>query len=140
MRLHISDSTGTLPLAFGTWLCGKIRMLLISSVDFKKLKSWTDYLNEKETFPTLGAQLIDAQKIFMMGADSLICTGSDGDLSILINPNIFLIGYNQVKVSVACRLINFGDTQHVGYPIFTNVFELVSKDISKYVDQYMLFN
>ena len=137
MKLEISDPKDLLDRSFILWLKVKIRDKILVNINPKKLINWDKYLNENNVYKSIYKKKISARDIIVAGAMNLDFSKSESKFMIYINHNTFTPGLDRVKLETICKLINFGDLQNKGYPIFTDTFDYFAESIQDYVDRYL---
>ena len=137
MKLEISDPKDLLDRSFILWLKVKIRDKILVNINPKKLINWDKYLNENNVYKSIYKKKISARDVIVAGAMNLDFSKSESKFMIYINHNIFTPGLDRVKLETICKLINFGDLQNKGYPIFTDTFDYFAESIQDYVDRYL---
>ena len=135
MRLEIEYKDNSLDKKFGNWLILIIRELIKSSINDKKLSKWDKYIEEH--FNHIYSKKVTSKDIIFTGIKDLMCDDTDSKLIIKISTNHFMQGLDRVRVETLCRLINYGNTEIKGYPIFTNAFNDIADNISVYVRKYL---
>lgn len=110
---------------FIEWLIDLIRKNLIFKLDFKKIKTASD---------KLGFNVINALILFV---NNLTYHKTKNVYIIeLKNRDILLPGYD-IKLNAACKLINYGNNEFKGYPILTQIFNDIRKNIIEYYEEYL---
>lgn len=137
MKLEISDPKNLLDRSFIMWLKVKIRDKILSDIDSKKLINWDKYFNNNNVYKSIYKKKISSLDIVTAGAVNLDFTKSESNFLIFVNRNISAPGLDRIKLETVCKLINFGDLETKGYPIFTDTFEYFAKNIQDYVDRYL---
>ena len=137
MKLHLEDPKNIIDRSFIEWVKEKIRDKIISDIDPKKLIAWDEFLNSYPEYKSIYKKRISALDVITAGAMNLDYSSSASNIYIFINRNIFMPGLDRIKVESICKLINFGNQESSGYPIFTNTFEYFAKNISTYIDRYL---
>ncbi len=137
MKLEINDPKNLLDRSFIQWLKVKIRDKIIAGINPKKLIIWDEYLNNNPVYKSIYKKKISALDIIVAGAMNLDFNESGSDFMIYINRNIYTPGLDRVKLETLCKLINFGDLNNKGYPIFTDTFDYFAESIHDYIDRYL---
>lgn len=137
MILEILDPKNTIDNNFLSWLESKIRNKLISSIDRNKLKNWDIFINSNPVYKSIYKKNISTLDILISGANNLISSRSSESIQITINPKIYAVGFDRVKIRSLCKLINFGNRDISAYPIFTNTFKYFAENIQTYIDRYL---
>lgn len=137
MKLEISDPKNLLDRSFITWFKTKIRNKLIATIEDKKLIVWDEFFNNNPVYISIYKKKISTRDIIIAGANNLDYTKSESNFIITINNNIFTPGLDRIKLQSICKLINFGNLEIKGYPIFTDTFDYFAESIQDYVDRYL---
>ena len=137
MKLEIGDPKNLLDRSFIEWLKVKIRNKILADVNLKKLENWDNFFNNQSMYKSIYKKKILTSDIILAGASNLDYVKSESNFWIRINPNIYTPGLDKVKLDVICKLINYGNRDLVGYPIFTDTFEYFAENINEYVDRYL---
>lgn len=135
MHLEISSTSPVIDRNFGLWLIKYLRKDILRKLGSAKLTSWDKYFNEQ--FSTIYAKKISSEEIIKMGVQNLICNFASASIIIRISPNVYMPGFDRVKVESLCKLINYGNTTIPPVPIFTDTFNTVADNIEDYVRWYM---
>lgn len=137
MQLQITDSNDVLTKHFGEWLIERIQEKFSASIDDNKLKRWDKFFEDAPQYKSIYKKKILTKDILVTGIRNLVCQQSSSFLSIRIDNNKFVPGLDRVKVDSICKLINYGNQDIKGYPIFTDTFEHFAASIHDYVDEYL---
>ena len=138
MRIEIySEKLGT---DFCEWLISILSNQIKGSIDDKKLIRWNEYLSSGGAITLVGRKSILAKEIIFKGANSIIVRELPNKFIIEINSKVMMPGVKSKKVSTLCRLINYGNMDIKGYPIFSDTFAMVADNINAYIDLYALEN
>ena len=137
MKLEIRDPENILQDDFIKWFLKELRNKIINSVNIRKLELWDIYFNNQTLYKSIYKKKISSLDIIKSGAANLQCVKNKESLLIQINPNINIIGLDRVTLNSACKLINYGNTEMDGYPIFTNIFEDIASNIHVYIDKFI---
>lgn len=132
MQLEVSFSKESQLNGFDVWLLNRIKKMLKSQVDPRRLQLVSKYLEEEESIPKISSKL-DATKIFIQGIDSLFVVSLDDKFIIQLNKNQFTPGLDRIKLHSIIRLITFGNKSVPPYPLIVTVFQDVEKNIQHYV-------
>lgn len=103
--------------------------VLYSIVDRKYLKNFDKYLSNK--YKTN----INSNHIISIALKSLMIYNHQDNYQITINPNIFVPGIN-AKLYDICALINYGNLDITGYPIFDKAMEKLSSFVPMLYRKY----
>lgn len=116
---------------FAKWMLDILKSNLNSNLDKKKLGNCIEHL-----FSDIHTNL-SIEVLWKKCLDALIYQIIDDTFIIIrFNPNLYIV--NNIKVETLVKLINFGDLEHKGYPIFTETFTSIASEISDYVTLYKL--
>jgi hypothetical protein len=102
-----------------------------------KLQKWDDYLNSGEAFEIINVNRVSSKDIVMTGIRNIVYELSPYTLTVHIDQNQKVFGFNNVKLETVCKLINYGNTSISGYPLFSEEFNEVSENIGTYIDRYV---
>lgn len=136
LEIYGEDAT----LEFCEWLADMISQQLRGSIDERKLLPWNDYLSSGKSIELVGRKSILAKEIIFKGASLLRVRKLPKKFIIEINPNIMMPGVKMKKVVTLCKLINYGNQDIKGYPIFSNILTMVAENIGAYIDLYAIQN
>lgn len=137
MRLEIYDAENVLGYGFGRWLVKQIQQQLIINLNQQKLVQWDIFFNSDDVYERISDIDIATKDILMFGIRNLICEIGASKIIVRINPNLFVPGFDRVRVDSVCRLINFGNSSIKGYPLFTTVLQKFADNINDYVELYV---
>lgn len=137
MKLIVTYTNDSLDLDFGKWLIKRIQEKFILAIDENKLKRWDKFFEESDEYKSIYRKKILTKDILIVGIRNLICRKFPQKLIIHINNNLFVPGLDRVRIETVCKLINFGNTEIKGYPIFTEVFGEVADNIHDYINEYL---
>lgn len=123
---------------FVYWLKGIVSKVIKSSVRYQKLIVWDKYLTEADFLTLTNRKSITAREIVLCGADNLVVQILPDKFIIHIDNKKKINGVSAPKLEQLCRLINFGNSDIKGYPIFTDSFTSVINNIDNYIELYYL--
>lgn len=139
MELRIYDDKGFIEKSFGEWLIPRIKVKLISNISkYKGLVNWDKYLTKSSTLDRLYDMNYHSSDIVVFAAKNLVCTGTDGEITIHFDYNKFVPGFNKLKLDTIIKTINYGTRDTKACPIFTDSFDYFAEDIETYVRQYYM--
>lgn len=138
MKLEILDPDNNLSENFGIWLTRKIQSKMISDINPNKLIQWNKFFEESDEYVSISKTPIKTDKILLAGIKAYYSIHVPGKVIVCMRKNQFVPGLDRVKLDVVCRLINFGNNEISGYPIFTTTLQYFVDNINKYVDDYAL--
>lgn len=123
---------------FIEWLIGKIQYIILRDIDWKKLKPFSDYQEHTKLFNPMNThqKKIDFHEVVMLGIQNLSYIQVKDTWIISIKQDISYPGY-YARVYDICKFINYGLLQVKGYPIFTEAFNTVNNDLSKYYSMFL---
>lgn len=136
MKLEIIDPNNQLDHPFIKWLIKQIQKYCISHMRADKLKRWDTYFSTKQ-FRSIYKKHIKARDILTAGIYNLTYIHAGEAIQIQINPNTNMVGFDRIKISSLCRLINYGNQEISGYPILTDVFQHFSEEFTTYLEAYI---
>ena len=136
MELKLQDNHEFVDVGFGTWLIPKLSAKIINNIDSKKLVVWNKYLTTSTSIKRLYNKEYSAQDILIFAARNLVCSGIPGQISITINKNIRAPGFDRISLYELVKLINYGNLNVKGYPVFTDTLHQVAEDIDSYLELY----
>lgn len=137
MKLEIGDPKNLLDRSFIIWLKLKIRDKVLADINEAKLVKWDLYFNNNSHFRSIYKKKLSTKDFIIAGAINLDYIKSESSFIIRINNNYYTPGLDRVKLMSICKLINFGNTEVNGYPIFTDTFEYFAQNIQAYVEEYI---
>lgn len=138
MKLLITtDKDLLLNADFCDWLIKEIRKRLILEIDLKHVGKWQLYLEKRLADKVLPKQKISADSIILQGINNLDYIINDNSIEISVNNKITVPNLNQVKLISIIKLINYGNSDINGYPIFTYTFNYFAENINAYIDKYI---
>lgn len=124
---------------FIEWLIDIIRHKIILQIDNKRIHIFNDIVNDNEIFNKVNPNInvkFDVRKAIILALNSMRYRRIKNVYIIDIGNNILFPNY-QVKLDTVCRLLNYGNTQIKGYPIFTQVFNDIRKNLVQYYQEYL---
>lgn len=133
MELRLQDSEKILSTDFGQWLIKLIRTRLISNSRKYNFSNIDRYLTESPSILRLYQKRYSTFDIIVFASQHLKCTGTDGEITIHFDNNVFVPGFDRWKLSSCLKTINFGTTDLKGCPIFTDTFNIFASDIDAYI-------
>ena len=139
MQLRIEYKEDSLPKEFAYWLIKKIQTLIVANIDTKQVSKFDKYLNENSIFETTYLKEISTRNIIEQASNNMEVSESENQYTIQINQNMMVIGLDRVKLTTAFKLINYGNSDIKGYPIFTDIFNMIADNINTYVEIYFKF-
>lgn len=138
MELRLRDKEKFIDKGFGNWLVQRIRIKLLSEISKYNLTNWDKYLSESANLTRLYARDYKASELLVFAANNLVCTGTDGDISIQFDNKKFVPGFDRLKLDLILRTITFGTRDTKACPIITDVFNSFSEDIDTYLHSYYM--
>lgn len=138
MKLLITtDKKLLLNHEFCDWLIMQIRKKILLDINIKKVAIWQLYLEKILADKILPKQKISADNIILQGINNLEYIYTDYSIEISVNNKINIQNLDQVKLISIIKLINYGNKDIVGYPIFTDTFNYFAENIDAYIDKYI---
>lgn len=136
MRLEILDEDNTLTIKFANWLIKQLQSEIALSVNQQKLKKWDKFFSEADEYKSIYNNPVTTKTILLAGLKSLQVNKAGNKWIIRLNPASFVPGMNCVNLETTCRLINYGNIEIQGYPIFSTALERAAEKINEYVYMY----
>lgn len=121
---------------FVRWLISEISIEIISNVNNPKLLMYDKITETNLLFP-LEKTVIKFGKAIIYGAKNLIFTKSKDKWIISIDNNL-TYPKTSIKIITLCKIANNGFLGLKGTNIFTQVFNSVSANLTKYYNMYMM--
>lgn len=123
---------------FIEWLIRRIKSNIFLSLDLKKLYTFQTYQKNVKVFKPHNntKNELDFQSALMTGVKSITYKKVRNNWIIYVPNNIPYKGYYATILSV-CKFIDSGNSEVRGYPIFTQIFNGVTTNLSKYYNQFL---
>ena len=123
---------------FIQWLIKKIKSNILLQLDLRKLYPVVAYQKEKKIFkPQANDELpINFESVVKHVVKSITYKKVKDNWIIYIPQNTPYKGYFTTLYAL-CRFIDKGNSEVKGYPIFSNTFNGVAANISKYYNQFL---
>lgn len=137
MKIIIDDVENKYTDKFLSYLKSKFFNVFYKKINYKKLEPFEIYINELPKYKSLMRNYISANEICISGLYNIMVLRYGQTIVLKINENIFLPN-TRIKLIELCKLINEGNLLLRPYPIFTEVFDEIKKDIEKYYASYAL--
>ena len=128
MQLRL-DCSSKVDSGFINFLIKQIKEYVKSIVDLKRLSVFDKYLSDELGITDTALDIIN------LALNNLCYKKSSKSYIISINNNTNLQN-NVAKLYDVCKLINFGNLQISGYPIFTKTFNYFEKNANIYLSLY----
>ena len=117
---------------FINFLIKIIKNGVITKLSLNKLKMWDKYLD------TINKNHESAKEIILISLSELVYIIEDNYIIITINNN-YVLSKLHLKLIDAIKLINFGNMEIKGYPIISDTFQYIEKNIKGYEKRFHLF-
>ena len=117
---------------FATYVMKAVKYLYAVKANPQKIRAINQYLDAN----VKGKRKLNAFVILEQGFHNLECVDYGKTFDIHINPNAVVPNFNKTKIESLCKLINYGNSDLTPYPIFTEVFEYVKKNINALYNAY----
>ena len=117
---------------FINFLIKIIKNRVITKLSLNKLKAWDKYLD------AINKNHESAKEIILISLSKLVYIIEDNYIIITINNN-YVLSKLHLKLIDAIKLINFGNMEIKGYPIISDTFQYVEKNIKGYEKRFHLF-
>ena len=137
MKFEISDPDNILDKDFIDWLKIKIRDRFLMELNIEKLKRWDEFFNSNPVYKSIYKKRINTKDLLVAGILNLECTQANSSYILSINQNAYVPGLDRIKIATVCKLVNYGNLEISGYPIFTDILEYFADNIVEYVDRYV---
>lgn len=121
---------------FITYLLNEMKEYVLTHLDKDKLEIWTIYLSNKSIFDSKLKKSISALEIITAGVSNLVCRTTPTRYIISIDYNQMAVGLT-AKLETFCKLINYGNAEMRGYPIFTAAFKHFDVNLGMYEEMYL---
>lgn len=129
MQIVIDNKEKKYDENFFPFLLKYTKQYLRLSCDYRKLEKFEEYLNEDTSQLGPFKKRFSAREIFISAVFHLTITKSFNDVYIIeVDPNVLYAG-TQLNLSMLARTLNYGSTGYVGYPIFTDSFSYVKRNL-----------
>ena len=92
---------------------------------------WDKYFEEELN------KKVNTASIIVKGASSLTVVRKTETFEVQIDPYKYLQNFNRTLESV-CKEVNFGNMKVMPYPIFTDVFGEIQKNLKTYYKKYLV--
>lgn len=138
MELRITDKDGILDITFAKWLSKRIQIRLVSNFRKFDFSNWEQWLNETDNIKRLYDKKYTVYELVTFASKNIVYYGTNGELTIGFNNNVFVPGFDRWKLSSCIKTLNFGTLQIKGCPIFTKTLDEFANDIDIYVSNYYI--
>lgn len=129
MRINIDNKASKYEDAFFDYLIRFTSDLLRVRVNYAKLEEFQNSLDEYYSLSSPFKKKFSGRDIFIAGTNSLTLTKYvDGNITITIDPNVIYYG-TTIKLLTLLKFLNYGNGSYRGYPIFTDTFDYIMKNI-----------
>lgn len=108
---------------------------LLSILDERKLSAWDEYLFEEKKGNFNLGNLKSTKDVIKCGISNLTYTTYGGDYIIRIS-DVAVISGTMTKILPVCKLIEYGNTEIAGYPIFSKVIDKIKSELELYHNMY----
>lgn len=117
----------------------KKRMLTycLSHLELSKLDKFDEYFKSEGFVNTYKVSNLSSRNIIYLGISHLSHRRYETETQLSIDDSLYYPGTN-IKISSLCKLINFGNMDIDGYPIFSNTFQHFRDNIDKYIDKHIM--
>ena len=121
---------------FVRYLIRQYILYISSIIDFKKLNPINKYLKENLFKDKFYKKNINALNIIVIGVYSIKYRKNKYKTVLYIDPYKKL-PHTDIKLVSLCKLINYGNMDIKGYPIFTRGFNYIKENIDELYDRYL---
>ena len=115
---------------FMKFLIRRLKMLVLSEIDNKKFSALSDYATE------IYNTRIDMRKVVSIAVNNIVFDFIDGTYYLTINTKQ-VYPETDIPVYQLSRLLNFGNSEVKGYPLFTKNFNLIKANLAGYYKYYV---
>lgn len=136
MELRVRDSNMLVDEEFGRWLIPRMRAKLRVSAYKYNLARWDKYINDSKDIVKLYDKEYHITDIIFFASDNLICTGSNGDISIHFRNPVFVPGFDRLNLNVIVNTITYGTLDIKGCTLFKDMFNHFADNIDDYIGMY----
>ena len=137
MKILITDKDNKYTYDFLEYVKSKCRDIYYEKVNVKKLKPFEVYINELPEYKSLMKKYISANEICISGLYNIMILHYGQNIVFKIDENN-LLPNTKIKIIELCKLINNGNLLLKPYPIFTEIFDEIQKNIEVYYAEYVL--
>lgn len=122
---------------FINFVIKQMQLFLIEHINDEQLYIFNKLFLESEISQEILAYPLnnfDIRNFIYIALNNLIYRKIKGNYIIEINPNKYI---NNLNVAYICKLLNYGNNEIRGYPIFTNCFEYILRNINSFYNIYL---
>lgn len=139
MRLILQKQNSEYTDRFARFIIKVICTNFREDVNFDKLKQWDIYFKDSNI---LGIDVNSnniSLKILCEVLNNLIVDDFDSSYHIYVNQNAVYSQNKDIKLEQLLKLITFGNSEKIGYPIVKDIFEEIADNIKDYFQLYKSF-
>ena len=140
MRIVIEDINPLDLEEFASYLIVQAKQNFLRDLDPSQLVRFQNFLEKHCSFFKKAAMknkiTYNIKNIAIGAISNLELHISHGACVIRINPNVWVLNLPIKYVTIA-KLINYGNTATAAYPIFTQVFEEIERNLSEYYARWL---
>ena len=121
------------------WLLRFIKFQLIKNIDNRKVNYFNELVNEQKLFKKNNSRIkenFDIRKAILISLNNLQVHKIKNVYIIRIPDNIMFPNYD-VSISTACKLFNYGNSEILGFPLYTKIFNNINNNIDNYYKLYL---
>lgn len=124
---------------FIEWLIDRIRFEILGNIDEEQLNNFNSVVNQQQLFKRVDNRNIkfDIRKAIVMSLQNIRYRKIKNVYIIEISSDTIYPHY-LVKLSTLCKLLNYGNVNIKGYPIYTEAFTRVKSNLRGYYKQYLM--
>ena len=122
---------------FIAWLIDKIRYEICTTINENKLDIFNEYVKENNLFqPVNNNSKFDIKQAIILSLNTLTYRKTNNVYIIEVGKNKLFPGY-KVNLETVCKILDSGNTEIKGYPIFSKLFNNIKSNIVEYYEQYL---
>ena len=122
---------------FIEWLINEIRYEISTTINEKKLDIFNEYVKENNLFePVNNNSKFDVKQAINLSLNTLTYRKTNNVYIIEVGKNKLFPGY-KVNLETVCKILDSGNTEIKGYPIFSKIFNNIKLNILEYYEKYL---
>lgn len=122
---------------FICWLIIQIKYIILNNINESKLDLFNNYFKEQKFFkPINNKQKFDVRKLILLSINNITYRKLNNVYIIEIKNNVTFPGYT-VNINTLCRLLNYGNVNIKGYPLYTDSFKTIKANLKTFYGKYV---
>lgn len=122
---------------FIDWLIDEMRYEISTKINEKKLDMFNKYIEESNLFePMNNSSKFDVKQAIILSLNTLTYRKTNNVYIIEVGKNKLFPGY-KVNLETVCKILDSGNTEIKGYPIFSKIFNNIKLNILEYYEKYL---